>query len=178
MNEKDLLGKSVVSMGDGARVGKVKDLIFRGIQLHSLVLRGEKGEGLLPYERIGKNGPDAITIESYTMVDWNVGKISEPETREIGDLRKLSVVDSDGKMLGHLHDLELSESGLIQEVSVQTEGVFGIGAHKTRFRGSQIRAMGPKLITVDVISDGETAFAVAEPGPGVVEPEVMHSVLS
>jgi sporulation protein YlmC with PRC-barrel domain len=153
MTEKDLLGKAVVSMGDGARVGKVKDLIFHGIQLQALVIKGERGEGLLPYERIGKNGPDAITIDSYTMVDWNGGTISDPESQEIGELRKLTVVDSNGKMLGHLHDLDLSESGLIQEIFVQTEGVFSIGAHKSRFAGPQIRSMGPKLITVDATPD-------------------------
>ena len=59
IREKDLMGKAIVSMGDGAKVGTVKELVFQHLTLSSLVVRGEHGEGLLRYQDIGANGPDA-----------------------------------------------------------------------------------------------------------------------
>ena len=149
MKDKDLVGKTVVSMADGARVGTVKDLVFQGLELTSLLIRGERGEGLLAYKSIRANGPDAITIESYTLVDWNGGRTLEPDNRDIHELRKLSVVDGDGKMLGHLHDLTMDDLGHVEDISVRTEGVFGVGAHESVIPGTRVRAVGSNLITVD-----------------------------
>jgi sporulation protein YlmC with PRC-barrel domain len=148
MNDKDLMGKAVVSMADGAQVGIVKDLVFRGLDLDSLVVRGERGEGLLPYTSLGKNGPDAITIESYTVVDWNAGPGLGPESKDLHHLRELSVMDADGKMLGHLHDLTMDAAGHVQDIAVRTDGVFGIGAHETVIPASRVCAVGTNMITV------------------------------
>ncbi len=155
MRDKDLVGKSVVSMADGARVGTVKDLVFHGLNLQALVVKGERGEGLLPFVSVGANGPDAITIESYTLVDWNKGPGLGPETMDIHRLRKLSVVDGNGKMLGHLHDLTMDTAGHVEDIRVRTEGVFGIGAHETVIPASDIRALGADLITVEGHFAGE-----------------------
>lgn len=149
MKDKDLVGKNVVSMADGARVGNVKDLVFQGLHLDALVVRGERGEGLLPFKSVGTNGPDAITIESYTLVDWNKGPGLGPESTDMQQLRKLQVVDADGKMIGHLHDLTMSPTGEVETIAVRTEGVFGIGAHETVIPASDVRAVGADLITVE-----------------------------
>ena len=149
MRDKDLIGKAVVSMADGARLGAVKDLVFRGLDLEALVVHGDRGEGLLPFASLGTNGPDAITIDSYTLVDWNKGPSLGPETTDMHHMRKLPVVDGDGKMLGHLHGLRIDAAGHLEDISVRTEGVFGIGAHETVIPGSQVRAVGTNLITVE-----------------------------
>src|SRR5580658_9762245 len=101
LKDKDLIGKSVVSMADGAKVGTVEELVFHGLDLNALVVKGERGEGLLPYISVGTNGPDAITIESYTLIDWSAGAGLGPDSKNLHQLRELSVVDSDGKSLGH-----------------------------------------------------------------------------
>ena len=149
MKDKDLVGKTVVSMADGARVGTVKDLVFHGLELSKLLIRGERGEALLDFKSIGVNGPDAITIESYTLVDWNAGRTLEPDNRDIHELRKLSVVDAGGKMLGHLHDLTMDDLGHVETIAVRTEGVFGVGAHETVIPGASVRAVGSNMITVE-----------------------------
>lgn len=149
MKDKDLVGKTVVSMADGARVGNVKDLVFHELELVSLVVQGERGEGLLPYRSLGTNGPDAITIESYTLVDWNAGRALAPDNKNIHELRKLAVVDSEGNMLGHIHGLTMDDDGNVQDIAVRRDGVFGIGAHETIIPGSRVRAVGADLITVD-----------------------------
>lgn len=152
MNEKDFIGKIVVSMSDGAKVGTVKDLVFHGLGLSDLLVAGERGEGLLPFDQIGTNGPDAVTVPSYSVIDWNAGRLMEPDRRNTHDLRKLSVVDSDGTMLGTVHDLTMTKAGKIQEIDVRTEGVFGLGAVHTMVAGGHIRAIGAQMITVDSVS--------------------------
>ena len=149
MKEKDFIGKKLVSMADGVQVGTVKDLIFQGLDLTALVVRGEHGEGLLPYKEIGTNGPDAITIESYKLVDWNAGHSLQPDSRSSHDLRKLNFMDADGKLLGRIHDLTMDEVGHIQTMGVRTEGVFGLGSHETVVPASSIRALGSDMVTVD-----------------------------
>jgi len=157
LRDKDLVGKIVVSMADGAQVGTVKDLVFHGLDLNALVVNGERGEGLLPYKSLGTNGPDAITIESYTLVDWSAGAGLGPNSMDLSQLRELSVVDSDGKSLGHFHDLTMDAAGITQEIAVRTDGVFGIGSHETVIPASHIRAVGASMITVDTGSKAATA---------------------
>ena len=152
MKYKDLVGKNIVGMADGAQVGRVKDLVFDGLDLTALVVAGERGEGLLPFKSLGANGPDAITIESYTLVDWNPGRILDPKSSDIHELCKLEVVDADGNMLGHMHDLTLDDKGHVEDIEVRSQGIFGIGAHETVIPGARIRAVGPKLITVEAVS--------------------------
>jgi sporulation protein YlmC with PRC-barrel domain len=154
MKDKDFIGKAVVSMGDGAQVGTVKDLVFRGLNLAALVVDGECGEGLLPYGSVGKNGPDAITIDSYTAIDWNAGRVVEPDSRSTHDLRKLSVVNAEGQILGHMHDFTMNSKGHVQKIYVRTDGIFGIGAHKEVVAGSRVRAIGSNMITVESARKG------------------------
>ena len=150
MKEKDLIGKLVVSMADGARVGTVEDLAFSNLKLTALVVNGERGEGLLPFKSLEANGPDAITIKSYTQINWSAGKALDPDTNNTNDLRKLTVVDADGNMLGHFHDLTMDTSGQVEEISVRSNGIFGVGAHETIIPASRIHAVGATLITVGV----------------------------
>ncbi len=149
MKEKDLAGKKVVSMADGAEVGTVKELVFHGLKLSGLVVHGESGEGLLPFKDLGTNGPDAITIESSGLVDWSVGKIPDPDGRNMHDLRKLPFMDGDGNTLGRMHDLTMNEAGVVEDIDVRTEGVFGLGSQETVVSASQVRAVGPDMITVE-----------------------------
>jgi sporulation protein YlmC with PRC-barrel domain len=149
MNENDLVGKAVVSMADGAKVGVVNDLIFKGVSLQGLSLKGDKGNGILAFKNIGTTGPDAISIESYKNVDWDAGKTLEPDSHNLHDLRKLKVIDDSGTELGHLHAVTLDNLGNIEEIAVRTEGVFGIGSHQALIAGARIRSLGPTLITVE-----------------------------
>ncbi|MDR3691611.1 MAG: PRC-barrel domain-containing protein [Fimbriimonas sp.] len=149
MKDKDFINKQVVSMADGAKVGTVKDLVFNCLDLKALVVQGERGEGLLAFTDIGTNGPDAVMIESYTVIDWNAGRVLGPESRNTEDLRKLSVVDADGNLLGHMHHITMDPKGHVKHIAVRTVGVFGIGANETLVAGSRVRAIGADMITVE-----------------------------
>ncbi|HLK17188.1 MAG TPA: PRC-barrel domain-containing protein [Fimbriimonadaceae bacterium] len=148
MKDSDFIGKRVVSLADGAQVGTVKDLVFHELELTALVIRGERGEGLLPFADLGKNGPDAITIESFTLVDWNAGHALQPDGRTTRELRELSVFDANGKKLGHIHDFTMDVSGHVEDFAVRSGGVLGIGADERVIDGSQVLALGEDLITV------------------------------
>ena len=149
MTDKEFMGKKVVSLSDGEKLGKVKDLIFTGLKLTDLVVKGERGEGLLPFKNLSANGPDAIMVETYALIDWNVGPALTPESRTAHELEKLKVVDDKGKMIGHMHDYTMDTNGVIEEISVRTEGVFGIGAIETIVPSKRVRAIGSDLITVE-----------------------------
>jgi sporulation protein YlmC with PRC-barrel domain len=149
MRPKEFVGKRVVSMADGEEIGKVKDLVFTGLDLTALLVKGDRGEGLLSYGAIGANGPDAITIESYTLIDWSAGPALAPESRTIHEIEKLKVMDAEGNMIGHMHDFTMNSKGVIEEIAVRTDGVFGIGAHETVVPGSRVRAIGADMITVE-----------------------------
>ena len=148
VKDKDFLGKKVVSVADGVQVGTVKDLVFDDLNLSALVVQGERGEGLLPFAALQNNGPDAVTIPTLSAVDWNPGNALAPKSRKLHDLHKLTVMDEQGTALGHIHDFTMDAGGHIQQVEVRTEGVFGVGAHKTFIEAGQVCAIGPKLMTV------------------------------
>jgi sporulation protein YlmC with PRC-barrel domain len=137
-------------MKDGAKIGTVKDLVFRGVDLLSLVVDGERGEGLLPFECVNESGPDAVMIEDVAGVAWSSGLYLEPGTRNAHDLKLLSVVDAEGNNLGRIHDFTMNAKGRMQKLFVRTEGVFGIGSHEQEVPESRIRAIGPDMITVDM----------------------------
>ena len=140
-------------MGDGTRVGSVTDVLFNGLDVNSLVVHGDHGNGLLPYRDVLSNGPDAITIESSTLIDWNAGPESDVEGKGAQHLRKLAVMDADGAMLGHVHDMDMDEPGHVENITVRGDGIFGFGGHETRIQTSRVRAVGPKMITVQMSTD-------------------------
>lgn len=159
MKDKDLVGKSVVSISDGAQIGTVKDLVFYDLVLKSLLVKGDRGEGLLPFTSISSNGPDAIMVDSYAAVDWSTGTVPDPNSRNGHDLRKLDVMDSSGNALGQVHDYSMDATGHVHQIDIRTEGVFGIGAQKTIIEGAQVCAIGPDMMTVRPISsDGPTSI--------------------
>lgn len=150
MKIAELNDKPVVSMADGTRVGTVKDLLVdsTGLAVTGLILGGDKGEGLLPFDQIRANGPDAITIESLNSIEWNIGR-----DRKLGmamsDFRKLAVIDASGTAHGHVSEVNLSPTGRIESVEIREGGFLGIGVDEKVIPSAQIRSVGPKLMTVE-----------------------------
>jgi sporulation protein YlmC with PRC-barrel domain len=148
MRDKDLIEKSVISIADGERVGVVKDLVFLDLNVLGLLVMGNHGQGLLPFSKLESIGPDAIMVASTSVVDWNAGSVLVSGGRNTRDLRKLSVVDSEGNFLGHIHDFNMDSTGQIKEINIRTEGVFGIGSQRTMVEGAEVCGIGSDVITV------------------------------
>ncbi len=153
MNISELIGKPVVSMVDGEKVGVVKDVMIDADQLKAtaILLGGIPGQGILPFEQVKSVGHDAITIDSAQAIQWATGHLSTAAGRKADELKKLPVMDSSGTALGGIQDIEIDvTTGRLLSMKVGGGGVFGIGGHSTVVGIAQIRAIGPAMITADV----------------------------
>ncbi len=152
MKISDLIGKPVVSMADGEKVGVVKDLVIDPEKLHAtaFLLGGAPGQGFLPLEAVKSVGADAITIESAHLIKWATGQLSTATGREACDLKNLTVVDGSGTALGKLLEIYIDlPSGRIVSLHVSGGGVFGIGGHSTDIPAANVRTIGASLITAE-----------------------------
>jgi sporulation protein YlmC with PRC-barrel domain len=149
MNAQELIGKPVVSISDGARVGTVKDLLVdtAGLSIAGFLIGGAKGDGRLQFDQIKANGNDAITIENVSSVEWNIGRPANSE-RRMTDFLELAVINEAGSALGNIHDVLIDDSGRIESLAMREGGVFGIGSHRTSVPRTDVRAVGERMITV------------------------------
>ena len=153
MKASRLKDKPVVSMADGAQVGTVKELLFdtSDFRLTALLLRAESGESTLPFASIRSIGPDAVMIESAADTAGAQGQAALDTTRGLEDLMGLSAVNVEGTLLGKVKELEIGdEDGRLTKLEVHRGGVLGIGGTTATVSPSEIRSIGPKLITVDM----------------------------
>ncbi|CAN5653987.1 hypothetical protein BH11ARM2_BH11ARM2_26370 [soil metagenome] len=150
----ELVGKSVVSLSDGVKVGTVKDvLIDTGTMVAgALLVAGDSGRGGLPFAQITNIGQDAITIETAQAVFWASANTPGPG-REAGEIKGLPVVDASGTVVGNVHDIDLLNNR-VQSLIVRSGGVFGLGANDSVVPVSAIRSIGAKLVTVEVAPVG------------------------
>lgn len=153
LKANDLIGKPIVSIVDGEKVGVVKEVLIdpASLKATAILIGGPPGQGLLPFESVKSVGDDAIMIETTQMIQWATGPLSSAAGRTIHDLKKMKVMDSSGKEIGKVHEVEIDvPSGQIASVHISGGGVFGIGAHSADVNLAHIRAIGSELITVDV----------------------------
>ncbi|MHB8637567.1 MAG: PRC-barrel domain-containing protein [Fimbriimonadaceae bacterium] len=158
MNVSALIGKPVISMSDGEKVGTVKDVLIDPDKLCATgyLLGGPSGQGFLQFDKVKGVGEDAITIEGAQLIKWATVQRSKSTGREARELMKLTAVDGAGTALGALQDLRLDmKSGRVVSVQVGGGGLFGIGGHSVDIPASAVRAVGPSLVTIE-------AAAVAE----------------
>lgn len=149
---KEFVGKAVVSLKDGATIGRVKDVLIDTSSLSAtgLLLEGDPGHGMLPLKNVKNNGKDAITIDDSSPVAW-VKSVTPDQPLRLGDdVMHLTVVNSQGEVVGKAHDVVFKEDGKIDCLEVSRGGVLGIGAHNTDVDRAQITAIGEKLITVEL----------------------------
>lgn len=149
---KEFVGKAVVSLKDGASIGRVKDVFIDTSSLTAtgLLLEGDPGHGMLPLKNIKNNGKDAITVEDSSPVEW-VKSVTPDQPLRLGDdVMHLTVVNSEGDVVGKAHDVVFEDGGKIECLEVTRGGVFGLGAHNTDIERAQILAIGEELITVDL----------------------------
>jgi sporulation protein YlmC with PRC-barrel domain len=147
---KSLHRKAVLSLDDGERIGYVEDLLIdvQGSRLGGFVVKGEKGEFVLPREQVQAMGGDAITVTSVSATQSGANAL--PGLRPFSEIHGLKVVDSAGNLVGQLHDIDIDPAtGAISSLDVHSGGVFGVGANSDRIPISDVRSFGPELIMVD-----------------------------
>lgn len=151
MTLADLKRKPIVSMSDGMKLGDVEDLVLDVAQwsIPELCVAAKGGHGILPLPKVKSIGPDAVTVESPEMVDWN----AKPSGRPFGAIKDLQVVDGGGNVLGHPVDLRYDGAGAIECLEVHKGGVLGLGAQVTVITPAQVRGVGDRLITVELATE-------------------------
>ncbi|RYG38472.1 hypothetical protein EON81_03505 [bacterium] len=144
----ELLGKAVIGMADGAKLGTVKDVLIdvTSLSATALLVSGEAGQGNLPLERISGIGADAVTVESSQAL------LMSPQTgtlRPATEIKGLPVVDVTGNAIGNVHDMTLY-GDKVESIEVRSGGLFGIGANDSIIPVTALRSIGSKLVTVEV----------------------------
>lgn len=145
----ELIGRPVVSMAGGVKVGTVKDVLIDTATLTAtaLLISGDSGRGGLPFDKVLAVGPDAVTIEEVSSVFWASATTPGPG-REANEIKGLPVVNSLGADMGNVHDIELL-GDRVQSLDVRSGGLFGIGASEKAITQHAIRSIGDKLVAVD-----------------------------
>lgn len=146
----ELVGKAVVSLSDGIKVGTVKDVLINTDTMvaGALLVAGDSGRGGLPFAQITSIGQDAITIETAQSILWASANAPGSE-RGANEIKGLPVVDASGTVIGNVHDIELLNDR-VQSLVVRSGGILGLGAHDTVVPVSTVRSIGAKLVTVEV----------------------------
>lgn len=146
----DLVGRPVVSMSAGTKVGTVKDVLIDTEKMiaTALLVSGAEGRGGLPFERILAIGSDAVMIDDAATIFWASATNPGPG-REANDIKGLPVVNVDGEKLGTVYDIELLGQ-TVDTLDITAGGVFGLGADRRKIPHEAVRSIGPKLITIEL----------------------------
>jgi uncharacterized protein YrrD len=146
-----LIGRPVVSIAGGVKVGTVKDVLIDTDALiaTALLISGDSGRGGLPLADVLAIGADAVTVENVSSVFWASSTKPGPG-REANEIVGLPVIDSGGFSVGNVHDIELL-GDRVQSLEVRSGGVFGIGSSNSSITTCSIRSIGEKMVTVDAV---------------------------
>jgi sporulation protein YlmC with PRC-barrel domain len=149
MNVEKLKGMAVISVGEGARLGRVDGALFdaSSLRLTALRLKGDSGEFIVPLANVRSIGADAVTVDGSEMTQ---AVTSSPQGTlvELSDLKERKVVNADGTMLGVIDDLDIDpQSGQLNSLTTHKGGILGIGGEKSTIEAAAIKNIG-EIITV------------------------------
>ncbi len=153
-----LIGRQVVSIAEGERLGVVKDVLFdpTARTVVAFALGGESGESILAFGKVRRIGPDAV------MVDQKADLQSGPTegAKRFSEVEKLPAISVDGVNLGSVADAEFdSERSFLLTVDVRSGGVLGIGQQKAVYSIDKVKSFGTSAVTLD---PGATAAGGSE----------------
>lgn len=180
MDAEKLKGMAVVSISDGARLGRIKEVYFdtKALRIASFRVSGEGPDVVLALDDVKSVGADAVTVDNsrVTQVINRGDEATAPP--DLGQMRSLKVVDEAGTFLGTVKAVNVEPAtGQIVSVDVQKGGVLGLGGTTTNVAAGRIRSIGRDIMTVsadDSGSPGGPGSAATSPsaaaGPAPSEP--------
>lgn len=149
MDIDKLKGMTVVSVSEGARLGRVEDVLLdtSALQIGALKIAHEGQQFVIPFNLIKSIGADAITVES-SQVTQATGDAATSLV-SLRDFKKLKIVDEFGTLLGVLSGVEFEQqTGKMQQLLVHKGGVLGLGGTTKTVDASQVRGIGRDVVTV------------------------------
>lgn len=153
---RSLIGRAVVSVADGEKVGMIAnfqlDLTQRVVR--GLLMGGESGlfrrekPAAIPFDRVHTFGRDAVTIQDKSGIAVAEGAPHDT-TATLDDLKK-RVVTAGGEVIGDGDDVGFDDaSGAITALQLAPQGGFlGIGATIHLLPIDEIVEFGRDVITV------------------------------
>lgn len=153
MRASELQDKPVISIADGAKIGRISDVLFdtANLQLAGLLLKTDGGQSVLPFGSIRSIGSDAVTVESGAATNAAAGPSGMGSLRGFNELKGLPVASVDGSHLGDVREIKVDrETGALVDVTAHRGGVLGLGGESVTIDKAAIRRIGEKLITVEL----------------------------
>ena len=150
MKADTLKGMAVVSIEDGAKLGRITDVLFDTRPPHVAALRvaADNQHALIPFGQVHSLGRDAVTVPSRAVAQWAAARAGErlPNLRDLGKLR---VVDEAGTFLGTPRDVEIGpDDGCITQLQVHRGGVLGMGGESHTITAADIISLGDEVLVV------------------------------
>jgi sporulation protein YlmC with PRC-barrel domain len=151
MNADNLKGMTIVSLGEGAKLGSISEVLFATHPLRAAALSatGNGQDFIIPFEQIKNIGTDAVTVES--------GQVTQTASKEgaysglatLGALTRRKVVDEAGTLIGTIRDLDFdTTTGQVTGLTVHKGGMLGLGGTATTLDAATIRSVGNDMLTV------------------------------
>lgn len=168
MDAEKLKGLAVVSIADGARLGRIKDVYVdtKDLRVVSFRVSGEGPDVMLALDDVKSVGPDAVTVEN-SRVTQVINK-GDPVASSPGldQMKALKAVDEAGTFLGTVKTIDVdAATGHIQSIEVQKGGVLGLGGTATTIVAARLRSIGRDIITVATGEGTPTNVGVAPGAP-------------
>ncbi len=148
MHSDKLKGMAVVSVGEGARLGRVEESLFdpQDLRLAAFRIKGDGGTFIVPLEKVQTIGADAVMVESSAAT-----QVAAADSTLVGwdALQKRKVVDESGTLLGTVNNMDLdTTTGEVLNLTVRKGGMLGLGGATTEVEATRIKSVGPELITL------------------------------
>jgi sporulation protein YlmC with PRC-barrel domain len=153
MKASALKSMAVVSMADGLQIGRVEDVLFdtSNLRVAALALTTSGGQSVLPFSSVHRIGTDAVTVETTNAAQAAVATAPGNALRHLSDMIGLKIVNGEGSYLGDVREVLIDEVvGGIVELEAHRGGMLGLGGTSVRVLASDIRGIGPDLVTANV----------------------------
>jgi sporulation protein YlmC with PRC-barrel domain len=119
----------------------------------ALALATSGGQSVLPFSSVHRIGTDAVTVETASAAEPVAPTGPGNALRHLRDMIGLKVVDAEGTHVGEVREVLINEAvGGIIELEAHRGGMLGMGGTTVRVLASDIRGIGPDLVTANVPS--------------------------
>jgi sporulation protein YlmC with PRC-barrel domain len=151
MNATDIKGKAVISVTNGARLGRVDDVLFDAGSLAIAAFRvsAEGQQALIPFAQVQSLGSDAVMVPGDDVAQWITTSSAGEGLISFDALKGYKVLDDAGTLLGTPQALEIEPTdGRLRQLQVHKGGVLGMGGQSITVPGSAIASVGADVIVV------------------------------
>lgn len=155
MDASKLKGLAIVSIGEGATLGHIDDVLIdtKALRIDAFHVKGDKQQFVVPFARIKSVGADAVTIENSQVTQAASGG-SSGSVAGLDRLKRLKVVDEAGTHLGTVSGIEVDQvTGQVLGLAAHKGGLLGLGGETTTIAAGDIRSIGAEVMTVAQTQD-------------------------